>query len=133
MSELHHGGCHCGQLRYSIRAPLRDIAHCHCSVCRRTSGGIVVTWLTVPRDSFQWTRGSPASYASSPSCTRYFCGRCGCQLSLFTDRSPNSLDLTVASLDQPELAPADRHIWVTSRLPWLHLDEQLPEEDEERL
>jgi hypothetical protein len=133
MSETHTGGCHCGRLRYAFAAPLRDIAHCHCSICRRTSGGIVTTWLTVPLTSFHWTQGSPAAYASSASCTRYFCARCGCQLSLFTVQSPDSLDITVASLDQPELAPAERHIWTTSRLPWLHLDEGLPEEDEEIL
>ena len=41
--------------------------------------------------------------------------------------------MTIATLDQPELAPADRHIWTDSRLPWLHLDEHLPEEREETL
>ncbi|KPW91720.1 hypothetical protein ALO50_01812 [Pseudomonas syringae pv. cerasicola] len=43
MSEIHSGGCHCGGLRYQFDAPLRDIAHCHCSICRRTSGATVVT------------------------------------------------------------------------------------------
>lgn len=133
MAETHTGGCHCGRLRYAVSAPLRDIAHCHCSICRRTSGGIVTTWATVPLASFGWLQGSPAAYASSASCLRYFCGHCGCQLALFTSLSPDSLDITVASLDEPELVPADRHIWVKSRLPWLHLDEGLPEEDEEIL
>ncbi|WP_252272085.1 GFA family protein [Pseudomonas subflava] len=133
MTETHTGGCHCGRLRYAFEAPLQDIAHCHCSICRRTTGGIVTTWLTLPMASFRWTRGSAAAYASSASCTRYFCAHCGCHLSLFTTHSPETLDLTVASLDHPERAPADRHIWVGSRLPWLHLDENLPEEAEERL
>jgi hypothetical protein len=52
---------------------------------------------------------------------------------LFTTLSPQTLDVTVATLDQPELAPADRHIWVQSRLPWLHLDEQLPDEWQENI
>ncbi len=133
MVESFTGGCHCGQLRYRVDAPLQDIAHCHCAVCRRTSGGIVTTWITVPHEAFHWLQGTPAEYASSASCRRHFCATCGCQLSLFTSLSPDSLDITVASLDQPELAPADRHIWVSSRLPWLHLDEGLPEEDEEAL
>lgn len=133
MSEPVTGGCHCGRLRYSIDAPLRDIAHCHCATCRRTTGGIVTTWLTLPLASFRWTQGSAAAYASSASCIRYFCGHCGCHLSLFTALSPDSLDITVASLDHPERAAAERHIWVGSRLPWLHLDEGLLEEDEESL
>lgn len=131
MADTHSGGCHCGRLRYTFEAPLQDIAHCHCSICRRTSGGIVTTWLTVPAQSFRWRSGEPAVYASSPSCTRYFCGHCGCHLTLLTTLSPDSLDITVASLDQPELAPAERHIWVKSRLPWLQLDPHLPQEDEE--
>ena len=70
MAELHPGGCHCGQLRYAVEAPLDDIAHCHCSICRRTTGGIVTTWATVPLASFRWTAGTPAEYASSSTSVR---------------------------------------------------------------
>jgi hypothetical protein len=38
------------------------------------------------------------------------------------------MDVTIATLDHPELAPAVRHIWTDNRLPWLHLDEDLPGE-----
>jgi hypothetical protein len=131
MSAIHQGGCQCGALRYQFEAPLRDIAHCHCTICRRTTGGIVTTWISVPLASFRWLAGTAREYASSPSCTRSFCATCGAHLTLFTTLSPDSLDITIATLDQPELAPADRHIWVQSRLPWLHLDPQLPEEDQE--
>ena len=52
-------------------------------------------------------------------------------LDLSQQLSPATLDVTVATLDHPEQAPARRHIWVKSRLPWLQLDPQLPQEDEE--
>ncbi|MFJ4195622.1 GFA family protein [Pseudomonas sp. NPDC089534] len=133
MNELHHGGCHCGHIRYQISGPLHDIAHCHCSICRRVSGGIVTTWLTAPAADFRWLAGAPSRYASSDTCTRFFCPRCGAQLALATRLSPESIDVTVATLDHPEQAPADRHIWTDSRLPWLHLDEHLPGEPEETL
>ena len=133
MAELHTGGCHCGQLRYAVEAPLDDVAHCHCSICRLTTGGIVTTWATVPLKSFRWTTGTPAEYTSSNAAVRYFCPRCGSQLAFFTQLAPDTLDLTVATLDRPQDAPADRHIWVKNRLPWLSLDPQLPEEEEEQL
>ncbi|HWV08008.1 MAG TPA: GFA family protein [Pseudomonas sp.] len=133
MMSIHTGGCQCGALRYQFQAPLRDIAHCHCSVCRRSSGGLVTTWITVPLASFQWMTGEPRGFQSSTSCTRYFCADCGAHLALFTSHSPTTLDVTIATLDHPEQAPADRHIWVTSRLPWLHLDPHLPEEDQEHI
>lgn len=131
MSERHEGGCQCGALRYRIEASLHDSAHCHCSICRRSTGGILSTWVTVPRQAFQWLRGAPKAFASSASCTRYFCADCGAHLALFTTLSPDTLDVTVATLDEPEQAPADRHIWVGSRLPWLMVDPHLPEENEE--
>ncbi|WP_152218846.1 GFA family protein [Pseudomonas sp. SCB32] len=133
MSATHAGGCHCGQVRYECDAGLEDVAHCHCSICRRTTGGIVTTWVTVPLGSVRWTLGRPAEYRSSASCVRYFCAHCGAHLALFTDLAPDTLDLTIATLDDvAEVAP-NRHIWVNSRLPWIHLDEQLPEEWEETL
>lgn len=133
MDAIHCGGCHCGTLRYQFEGPLQDIAHCHCSVCRRTSGGLVTTWITVPLARFRWLSGTPGEYASSASCRRFFCSTCGAQLALFTRHSRSTLDVTIATLDHPELAPADRHIWVGSRLPWLSLDPQLPEEQQERI
>jgi hypothetical protein len=36
------------------------------------------------------------------------------------------MDITLGTLDHPERYPADRHIWVSSKVPWLHLDESLP-------
>lgn len=126
MEQIHTGGCHCGSLRYQFEAPLEDIAHCHCSICRRTSGGTVMSWVTVPLDSFRWLAGSPAAYDSGPTCVRYFCGNCGAHLALFTRNSPQEIDVTIATLDHPEQAAASRHIWIENRLPWLHLDEHLP-------
>ncbi|MEE4920062.1 GFA family protein [Pseudomonas alliivorans] len=126
MSQIHSGGCHCGNLRYQFDAPLKDIAHCHCSICRRTSGGTVMTWLTVPLTSFQWLAGSPAIYDSGPTCIRYFCGNCGAHAALFTRNSPQEIDVVIATLDHSELAAPARHIFIENRLPWLHLDEHLP-------
>lgn len=133
MSQTCQGGCHCGALRYEFTAELDDVGHCHCSICRRSSGGMVVTWATVPRSSFRWLKGEPACYVSSPGNRRLFCGNCGAQLVFETERTPETLDVTVATFDHPEVAPPQRHVWVKSRVAWLHLDEQLPGEDEEVL
>ncbi|MDF0733558.1 GFA family protein [Pseudomonas entomophila] len=133
MLEVHEGGCHCGALRYRLEGGLADVAHCHCTICRRVSGGVVVTWVTLPREGFRWLAGTPQCYVAPASCSRYFCGRCGAHVALSTLHSPDSIDVTVATLDHPEQVRPNRHIWVGSRLPWLHLDEDLPGELGERL
>jgi len=133
MPEVLEGGCHCGALRYRLHSDLTDIAHCHCSIYRRVSGGLVVTWLTLPCEGFQWLAGTPNCYVAPASCRRYFCGNCGAHVALVTTHSPESIDVTVATLDHPERVRANRHIWTSSRLPWLHLDEALPGESGESL
>jgi len=127
------GGCLCGRVRYRIAAPLADIAHCHCGMCRRATGGIVTTWVTVPLDAFAWEGEAPRAYDSSAHTRRWFCGGCGAQLALHTQRAPAGIDVTVATLDAPQDHPATRHIWYADRLPWLHLDPELPHEPGETL
>ncbi len=131
--HIHQGRCHCGDIAYAFDGVLSDIAHCHCADCRATTGGILTTWITVPRAAFRWLHGVPREYASNATCTRYFCGRCGAQLALHTELAAEHMDVTVATLDEAAQAAAQKHIWTRSRLPWLALDGQLPEEREESL
>ena len=119
------GGCLCGATRYRIEAPIAPGAHCHCSLCRRSTGAPVVTWLTVARAAFRFERGSPRIYRSSAAAERGFCGRCGTQLIFRLDAEPEMIDVTVASLDAPDRHPPDRHIFAADRLSWLRLDEHL--------
>jgi hypothetical protein len=41
------------------------------------------------------------------------------------------LDVTVATLDNPELFPPNRNIWVGSKLSWVTLEPEFPQETEE--
>lgn len=128
------GGCFCSRHRYRIRTTKTpDVATCHCSQCRRSTGGTTVTWATVPLTSFQWEAASPNSLRSNEHTLRYFCGDCGTQLALFTDLAPETLDVTVTSMDHPERLAPSRHIWTANKLPWLVLNDGLPQEPKESL
>ncbi len=125
--ETHSGGCLCGAVRYRVTGPIAPAVHCHCVMCRRASGGIVVTWITVPTDRFAFTEGEAAVYRSSKGAERRFCPNCGAQLTFRSERRADCIDITVATLDHPEDHAPDRHIWTASRIAWLHLDEGLVE------
>ncbi len=127
---IEEGGCLCGRVRYRIAGPIESVCHCHCTMCRRSSGGTVVTWINLPPERFAFTRGEPAVYRSSARGERRFCGTCGAQLTFRSEDAPGEIDVTLATLDRPENHPADRHIWTKSRLPWLRLDEHLPSHPE---
>lgn len=126
----HEGGCLCGQVRYRGEAEPSHVVHCHCAMCRRASGAPFVTWASFPGAAFAWTSGAPRILASSANVERGFCDACGATLSFrYVDRD-DEIDIAVATLDRPEAVTPDRHIWTKSRLEWIHLDDGLPQYDE---
>ena len=130
-TEVHEGGCLCGAVRYRIAGSLDNAAHCHCSMCRRASGAPFVTWVVVPIDGFEVVAGEPVVYRSSADSERRFCPNCGAQLTFWTSRAADTMDVTVGTLDDPERCRANRHIWTSSQLRSLHVDDRLPAFPEE--
>lgn len=118
------GGCLCGAVRYRATKMLRA-SLCHCRMCQKASGAPVVAWLMVPADEFEFTRGQPVAYRSSPLGFRHFCGACGSQLTARLDDA-SELDVNLATLDRPEAVAPQYHIYTASQMPWLAIDDDLP-------
>jgi hypothetical protein len=134
------GGCLCGAVRYEIATgpetgvdPAALLAtYCHCSMCRKASGGPFATFLSIPREAVRWVHGSPTIYRSSPIATRGFCCACGSPLFYGADAEEN-LAVTAGSLDDPSGVKPDHHYGIESRLPWADCGLSLPgRETEER-
>ena len=126
-STLLTGGCLCGRVRYRITLPPTEIVHCHCTICRRAGGAPFVTWATFARSAFAYAGDPPAERASTPSAVRTFCASCGTPLTFHEIARPSWIDVTVGSLDRPEDMVPGHHIFTSSRLPWLRIDDGLPE------
>ena len=112
------GGCLCGAVRYRFTGTPSSSANCHCRSCRRASGAPVVAWITVRRSELSILTGIAAVFHSSPGVTRQFCGRCGTALTYHGDRHPDTIDITTASLDDPDAYPPKTEIWLDHRLDW---------------
>jgi hypothetical protein len=69
---------------------------------------------------------APREYASSPGVLRTFCGRCGSPLTYSNVRRPAEIDVTLGSLDQPELAAPVDHIWMEDAPSWDVASDALP-------
>jgi len=126
------GQCFCGAVRYEFDGPLWHATVCHCTICRRTSGAPSVAWVTVRRDRFRIVAGEPTTFRSSGHGTRSFCAVCGTSLTFSSELLPDEVDVTTASLDQPESVPPEDHTWVSSKLGWVRLSDELPQFDEWR-
>jgi hypothetical protein len=123
--EVWVGGCLCGNLRFEA-SDLIDAGYCHCRLCQRSSGSPVLAWATLHRAGFAYTRGEPASHASSATGRRDFCASCGTQVAFRDTRGPDRIDVNIASFDDPGEIEPQYHIWIESRIPWFEIDDKLP-------
>jgi hypothetical protein len=119
------GGCLCSAVRYRVRGEPLHSAICHCKSCRKAAGSPSVAWVTFRRSDFQLLSGSPRVFSSSPGVLRTFCAHCGTPLTYESETAQGSVDVTTLSLDEPELFPPNREVWVQHRISWEPLDSRL--------
>lgn len=120
------GQCHCGNIRYEMTPQTVHHALCHCLDCRRSSGGVAVSWGLVARDGLVIT-GEPKVYASSEHGRRYFCDDCGTSL-FYTNEEifPGQIDVQTATLDDPAAIPLQGQIQTAERIRWMEDLDRLP-------
>jgi hypothetical protein len=94
-------------------------------MCQRGVGAPLTAWVNFPLKGFAWTAGEPAYYRSSADLRRGFCPTCGASICTVADDDAY-VCVTLASLDDPaQIAPA-LHMWTSSQVPWLEIDDELP-------
>ena len=120
------GGCLCGDVRFRATKDPDGARHCHCTLCRRQTGAAFITGVRFAGESFEWTKGKPAYFRDSMEVDRSFCARCG---SSMTWEPPGRDDITVwaGSLDRAEDVHPISHWCTSTMLPWLKLDDGLPQ------
>ena len=51
------GECNCGAVAFSVSGDTTDVIVCHCSICRRLTGGNGIAVIVTNKSVFQWDRG----------------------------------------------------------------------------
>lgn len=117
---MAHGHCNCGAVAFEIDADLRDVYVCHCSICRRYTGGNGIAVVVVPNDAFRWRKGEDcittwkkpdADWLSA------FCRVCGSALPGANDAAHTFVPAGLIT-DGGEALTVAHHIFVGSRAVW---------------
>jgi len=140
MTAPYTGSCLCGTLRYSIEAFQPNIAHCHCSMCRKFHGAAYATIAGVDADKFRWTQGVNMlkEYTAPNGTKRGFCAHCGSSMTFYSPRAPvGVMEIALGTLDSHVDVHPDAHIYVGFKAHWSALCDGLPQfaqgRDSERL
>jgi len=122
------GGCACGAIRYRLTSQPSETSWCHCSHCRKSSGAPAVPYTTLPRQGFVLEKGKAEmrSIKLTNFAERLFCPNCGSPIATRLDHQPDEIDITVATLDDPEALPPEFHIFTQSEVSWARHEDRLP-------
>jgi hypothetical protein len=114
------GGCLCGGVRYEISAPFRRANYCHCSRCRKHSGGAALAQGRVAREGFRLVKGEDLLRVYDPGgMKKVFCSVCGS--SLFGGTWPDGPEVSVrlGTLDDDPGIRPQYHSFADDAPPWL--------------
>ena len=95
----HRGGCHCGAVRFEVKAPARiTVQRCNCSICTKTA----FLHLIVPGADFRLLGGADriGTYTFNTGVAKHlFCTACGVK-SFYVPRSnPDGFSVNLRCLD----------------------------------
>lgn len=99
MSDLTHGGCHCGTVRFTIDMPENPlIRQCNCTICAMK--GVVM--MDVPMSMLNITQGkdalTPYTFGSGEAKHR-FCSICGIHPFHQLRSEPDHYGVNIACID----------------------------------
>lgn len=129
MKELH-ASCLCGAVALTLPDQFDYMGNCHCSECRKFSGGDYASVGGLDGNQVTIVKGEEAigRYRKSAETTLAFCRHCGS--SLFSQKSSSGkINLRLGVLDDvPSQRPAF-HIFVGSKAPWHQIGDDCPQFD----
>lgn len=117
------GGCLCGRVRYQVRGEPINVRICHCRSCQKWTGSAFFARAVFMRrdveisGAVEWT----------PDLRRGFCDHCGTSLMVQRPSAADFLGVSLGSMDDPNALPPDAHTWVSEKMAWLNLDDELPQ------
>jgi hypothetical protein len=125
-TSLLAGGCLCGAVRYTISAGPINVRCCHCRICQKAAGGPFFARAVVPKEAVAWA-GETTRYRSSQRLFRVSCAACGALVFSEPVDRPTMLGVALSTLDDQDAWKPDMHIWTSSKVDWLKLDDGLPQ------
>ena len=124
------GGCACGVIRYTTSSSPAMVAYCHCESCRKSCGSVVGVLAGFARTGFELNSGEPAVFKSSAAVQRSFCKSCGTPLFYENQGFPENIYIHIGSFDHLENLPPDRHTFVSERVCWYQISDDLTQHEQ---
>lgn len=118
----------CGAVSFSAEGEPLNVRACHCRQCQTAlASPFFARALFEQRDVK--VVGPVVAHRSSAALERVFCSECGTRM--FARRTNGTyIGIALTAFDNHALFEPKEHIWVSEKVPWLKLDDDLPQHPE---
>lgn len=110
------GGCHCGTVRYKVMAKPMAVNACHCTDCKRLSGGPFGLYLHVAKDALDIRAGARDRFVRTGGSGNAIpierCATCGTRMWHLPEVAPDLVILCAGTLDDSTWAIPTSHIFI---------------------
>ena len=123
---MHSGSCHCGGVRFEVTQDFESMSFCHCTTCKKLSGGVGTANGRVPSGAIRILEGEELlrRYQPDEGSAKTFCSACGSNL--FGGGWPDSerASVRLTALDSAPEGKPELHTFTRSVASW----ETLPDD-----
>ncbi|MCE2516993.1 MAG: GFA family protein [Alphaproteobacteria bacterium] len=125
---IHHGGCHCGGVKFECYAEVAGALVCHCYDCMKTIGASIVA-STISLDDIAITATTLKWYRSSAIAERGFCTECGGSMFYKPDHG-HRVSICLGMFDDAENLSCRGQIYGHAHPGFMSLPHDIPHVDE---
>jgi hypothetical protein len=125
---MYYGKCLCGAICIEVNGPIDSIIHCHCSLCRKSTGTAYATNGFVQVTDFIVTKGQSklSTFSFKPGRDRHFCSSCGSPVYSSNEQDKSRIRVRLGIFDSDIKEKPISHNFVTSKANWDDIDNNLP-------
>ncbi len=118
------GGCTCRGVRYRMTSAPMFVHCCHCRWCQRETGASFALNAMIETDRVELLSGTPVTIDTPSNSGKgqkiVRCPQCHVAVwSHYNGAGTKVAFVRVGTLDNPDLAPPDIHIFTSSKQPWV--------------
>ena len=122
----YHGGCLCGQVRWTLTERPKALNACHCTDCKVSTGSTHIEMLIAAAEAFSST-GETHTFIKTAASGRQLeihrCANCGTRMFHYNTVNRALVFIPAFTLDNPAWAIPTSHIWVEKITPGVAMRE----------
>ena len=122
---VHEGGCLCGAVRFRCEGEPINVRICHCRLCQKAMGAPFFARALFDQKALT-LEGPTGRFSTSDRIARVFCQACGTRIGSWRVNGTAAGVALALFDDRNAFSPTD-HIWVSEKIDWVRVSDELPQ------